>query len=307
MFTIGMNFHVIHMTDDLDELDAWYDDVFSVVRWMNHQHSEILARDASLVLISDLCIEPMAPAFQLPNWDSVALGRFFKRFGKRWHSIAWYMAEADDIVELYHHLIANDVRVYSGTGTPSPDSPPRGALFTHPGDTFTQLEFVAPRSAGPTGPQDPRFGGAHDPGWWSNHHPLGVTKSSHVTLAVHDVAAARDRYVSLLGGNLLYEGDVALTQTRSAFVAVGDLVIELAQPQSGSSAIAKDLDANNQGVYAVTLQVKDLTAASEYLEGKGIRFSDGDARTLLSDPATTHGVVFGFTTWSIPNDARPSF
>ena len=58
---------------------------------------------------------------------------------------------------------------------------------------------------------------------------------------MHDVAAARDRYVSLLGGNLLYEGDVALTQTRSAFVAVGDLVIELAQPQSGSSAIAKEL------------------------------------------------------------------
>ena len=125
MFTIGMNFHVIHMTDDLDELDAWYDDVFSVVRWMNHQHSEILARDASLVLISDLCIEPMAPAFQLQNWDSVALGRFFKRFGKRWHSIAWYVSEADDIIGLYDHLIANDVRVYSGIGVPSPDSPPR--------------------------------------------------------------------------------------------------------------------------------------------------------------------------------------
>ena len=50
-----------------------------------------------------------------------------------------------------------------------------------------------------------------------------------------------------------------------------------------------------------------LGPTREYLEGKGIRFSDGDARTLLSDPETTHGVVFGFTTWSIPNDARPSF
>jgi catechol 2,3-dioxygenase-like lactoylglutathione lyase family enzyme len=306
MFTIGTNFHIIHMTDNLDELDAWYDDVFSVVRYMDHQYAEILARDASLVVMADLGIETMAPAFRNENWDSVAIGRFFKRFGKRWHSIAWYTSGADDIVELYHNLIANDVRVYNGTGMPSPDEPPQGALFTHPGDTFTQLEFIAPRPSGSVGPQDPRFDASYDAGWWCNHHPLGLTRSSHITLAVHDVAAARECYVRALGGNLLYESDMELSQTRSAFVAVGDLVIELAQPQSKSSAIAKDLDANNQGLYAVTLQVKDLTAASEYLEAKGVRFSDGDAQTILTDPSTTQGVVFGFTTWDIPNDARPT-
>ena len=301
MFTIDKNFHIIHMTDDLDELDAWYDDVFGVLRFMNHQFSDVLKRDASLVLVGDLCIEPMAPAFREPGWDSVAIGRFFNRFGKRWHSIAWYTVDTQDMVELYQQLVSDKIRVYSGTGTPSPDGPPPGALFTHPADTYTQLEFMAPNS----GLSDPRFHGSFDPGWWANHHPLGISQSSHVTLTVLDMPAARDRYVQSLGGTLLHESDVALSETRSAYVAVGDLVVELAQPLGSDSIIADDMERHHQSLYAVTFQVRDLEAARQHLEKKGIAFSLRDENTLLTDPTTTHGAVFGFTTWKIPNDLRP--
>ncbi|HEY3942163.1 MAG TPA: VOC family protein [Acidimicrobiales bacterium] len=301
MFTIGKNFHVIHMSDDLDTLDAWYDDVFSVARFMNHQFSDVLKRDASLVLIGDLCIEPMQPSFRVEDWDKVAIGRFYNRFGKRWHSIAWYTEGPDDIAPLYKQLIDNDVRVYSGTGVPSADGPPAGAIFTHPADTFTQLEFMAPAA----GLGDPRFHGWFNADWWATGHPLGIVQSSHVTLAVRDVEAARDRYVHAVGGKLLHEGDVALTQSRSAFVAVGDLVVELAQPIEPDSTLAKDMEAHQQSLYAVTLQVRDLPAARRYLESKGIAIAESDDSTLLTDPSTTHGAVFGFTTWQIPNDARP--
>ena len=55
------------------------------------------------------------------------------------------------------------------------------------------------------------------------------------------------------------------------------------------------------------LQRADLPAAEEYLRRKGVDFTHGDGTTLLTDPATTHGVVMGFTTWSIPGDTRPDW
>ena len=60
-FRIGKNFHIIHMSDDLRELDGWYYDIFSVQRFMPDSYGAAEVRDASLVLIGDLCIETLAP------------------------------------------------------------------------------------------------------------------------------------------------------------------------------------------------------------------------------------------------------
>jgi catechol 2,3-dioxygenase-like lactoylglutathione lyase family enzyme len=307
MFRIGKNFHIIHMSDDLTTLDAWYDDVFGVDRFMDHQYSDVLKRYGSLVLIGDLCIEPMAPALDVEGWDQVAIGRFWKRFGKRWHSIAWYTEKAEDMGELFQQLVADGVRIYSGTGVPSPDAPPPGALFTHPRTTITQLEFIPPPS--PESPmRDPRFGAGFDAGKWTREHPLHILKSSHTTLAVTDMERARDLYVKSLGGTLLYEGEMPLDRTRSAFVAVGsDLIIELAQPLDDTTPIGADLASRGESLYSVSLRVRDLGEAESYLSSKGVRFAVRDDRFLFSDPESSQGVVFGFTTWDIPGDPRPAW
>src|SRR5580704_11902220 len=87
---IGKLFHIIHMTGDLPELEAWYDDVFSVQRgFLDHHYMEGEKRDASLVVLGDCVIEPLAPAFRVEGWDAMPLGRFYNRFGTHWHSIAW--------------------------------------------------------------------------------------------------------------------------------------------------------------------------------------------------------------------------
>ena len=104
MFKIGKNFHVIHMTDDLQTLDAWYDDVFSVHRFMKPSYMEAEVRDASLVLIGNLCIEPLAPSFHVEGWDTMPLGRFYSGRGRRWHSIAWYLDSREGMTDLYHTL-----------------------------------------------------------------------------------------------------------------------------------------------------------------------------------------------------------
>ena len=307
MFQIGRNFHLIHMTDDLTALDAWYDDVFAVERFMEHQYSDVLKRYGSLVLIGDLCIETMAPSLDVDGWDDVAIGRFWIRFGKRWHSIAWYMEGEDDVPELFRQLRADGVRMYSGRGDRSQDAPPPGALFTHPRTTITQLEFIGPPS--PEFPlRDPRFHPDFDPSPWAIDHPLHVLKSSHSTLAVDDLPRAIDVYVKILGGTLLHECEMPLQRTRSAFVAVGtDLVIELAQPLDDTSAIAGDLARFGPNFYSVSLRVRDLDDADRYLSSKGFRFTEGDESFRFSDPASSQGVVFGFTTWDIPGDSRPTW
>jgi hypothetical protein len=310
MAHITKNFHIIHMTDDIVELDAWYDDVFSVVRYMDQQYSDILQRHGSLVLVGDLCIEPMQPAFEAEGWDQYPVGRFWNRFGKRWHSIAWYVEGQEDFNDLYRSFVANDVRVLSGRGDASDDEPPPGAIFTHPRDTYTQLEFIKepPPNGGDPGRRvfNPLFHGSFDPGWWTTNHPLQVCKSSSTTLTVGDVEKARDLYVDVIGGTLLHEAEMPLTMTRSAFVATGDdLVVELAEPLDPDSPLAKDMELNGEGLYSVGMKVADLGDAERYLRSKGIDFAHADGTTLYTDPATTHGVVFSFTTWEIPNDPRP--
>ena len=307
MFEIGKNFHIIHMTDDLEALDSWYDDVFGVERFMDHQFSDVLKRYGSLVLIGDLCIETMSPSFDVEGWDNVAIGRFWRRFGNRWHSIAWYTQTAEDMPELYARLVADGVRIYTGTGAPSQDAMPPGAVFTHPRDTITQLEFVPPPR--PNGfLADPRFTAGFDPARWATGHPLQVLKSSHVTLTVTDLDESRDVYLKTLGGTLLYEAEMPLQGTRSAFAAVGsDLVIELAQPLDDSTPVGADLARRGPSLYSVSLRVRDLPEAERYLAGKGFRFPVVDDEFLFSDPASSQDVVFGFTTWDIPGDSRSAW
>ncbi|HEY3942206.1 MAG TPA: VOC family protein [Acidimicrobiales bacterium] len=316
MFSITKNFHVIHMTDDLQGLDAWYDDVFSVHRFMKPSYLPPEVRDASLVLVGDLCIEPLAPSFHVEGWESMPLGRFFTGRGRRWHSIAWYVDSREGLAELYHRLQEADVRLFGTGGAKQTDAATLGALFTHPRDTSTQLEFVpGPRKpttklppaeyAGAMGLSDPRFEPGYNPAWWSDHHPLQLVNSSHVTVAVNDLDRARDVYTRLLKGRLLHEGAVEITQTTSAFVAVGeDLIVELAKPLDESSPIGSDVARLGENFYSLTFKVRDLGAAETYLASKGVKTTANDGSTFFTDPDTTWGVVMGFTTATIPNDTR---
>ena len=113
-FRIGKNFHIIHMTGDLKDLDAWYYDLFSVRRLMPDSYMPAEKRDASLVVLGDLCVETLAPAFSVEGWDSMPLGRFYRRFGERYHSLAWYVDEG--MQDLYDALRSAGVRCYTTGG-----------------------------------------------------------------------------------------------------------------------------------------------------------------------------------------------
>jgi catechol 2,3-dioxygenase-like lactoylglutathione lyase family enzyme len=306
-FRIGKNFHIIHMTNDLRELDLWYYDVFSVRRFMPEGYMAAEKRDASLVLLGELCIEPLAPAFRVPGWEDLPLGRFYQQHGKRLHSIAWYVDEG--MAELYDALRTAGIECRGTAGARLTGPYVEGPVFTHPRDTLTQLEFI-PAPNAPGGPallRDPRYDAGWRPSWWADYHPLQIQKVSHVTVSTFSLAKALEVYLDVLGGRLLYETVDEALNARSAFVLVGeDLVIELAEPV-GDGPLRDDMERSHDGIYAVTFKVRDLDDARHHLERKGVKATWSSDDAFATDPGTSHGVALGFTTWELPDDPRPDW
>jgi catechol 2,3-dioxygenase-like lactoylglutathione lyase family enzyme len=197
------------------------------------------------------------------------------------------------------------VRLFGTAGVKQEGDAPQGALFTHPRDTYTQLEFIpTPDPNEFRWMRDPRFQEHWSPSWWAETHPLHLEQFSHATVSVRDVDKARDLYVDVLGGTLVHEGADSFALTQSAYVLLGDLVVELAQPIDEGSPIAQDMEQFQESLVSMTFKVRELALAEEHLLRKGVKVSEHDGTTLTSDPETTQGCVMNFTTQAIPGDPR---
>jgi len=300
--TIGKLFHLIHMTGDVTALEAWYHDVFGVRDFIEHNYMPGEKRDASLVVLGDCVIEPLAPAFSVDGWDAMPLGRFYKRFGTHWHSIAWY---TDDATEIWRRCADSGIRVYTEGGVPALTQPPASsAITTHPKDTISQLEFIR-LDGSRLAEIDPRLQAGWDPDWWVTSHPLGLKRLAYTTVLTRDLDRAKQLYTGVLGGTLLHEGASQLTGTASTYVLMGEqTIVELARPTREDTIAARDHAANGEIHHAVAFTVADLDRAEDYLTAKGITVLERDDRTLITDPATTQGVPFRWTTWVVPGDPR---
>ena len=252
-------------------------------------------RKASLVLLGDFVMEPAQPVRQ-PGWEKSALGKFYSRFGQHFHSIAWYI---DDLPETCRVLTEHRIRLFDMVGKPVTD-PGRGdAVWTHPQDTHAAFEFaVAPKFF-----IDPRL----QPGWSlefpRDQHPLGIERTSHITMLFGDLDNARRVYGDALGAKLIYEQE-STGGKRSAFFAVGeDTIIEAAQPLSGSSPEGRELEQAGEGIFSVTFKTQNLKRAADHLQSNNVRFELSDD-SLVINRDDAFGMVLRFTEQTLPNDPR---
>ena len=295
MFKIGKLFHLTHVVDDLDAVDKWYDEVFSVTRFYRG-YEKLAGREASLIVIGDVVMEPMMPArgVELRNQS---VKKFHDRFGQHFHSIAWYV---DDVAAISEQLDRHGLRLFNILGKQVKPPHNAAAIWTHPRETFGQLEFAL---AGDY-TIDPRLQAAWSSAFWRERHPLGIQRASHITVVVRDVAAAKRLYCDVLGGKLIHEEESA-GRKRSAFAAVGeDSVIELAQPLSASSPEGRDMERNGEGIHALVFKTGDLAKAKEFLESKGLKPQVEDSDSIVLNQDQAFGMAIGFTRRSIPNDPR---
>ena len=294
-------FHLIHVVDDEVEADAWYDEVFSPQRFIEKNWSDVEKRWASLAMIGDFMIEVIEPSSE-PQDEAMPLGRFRSRFGKHFHSLAWYV-DTPDVRSLFDELRAHGVRIAKPGGGMFPDGDvdPGPTIFTHPKDTFGQLEFVALDDFWRE--RDPRFAAHWSPSLWRDDHPLGIERVAYFTTTVSDVEKARALFEGPLGGRLLHAEASAVTD--SAFVFLGsDSIVELAKPTVDDSRLAVDLAQNGELPHGCTFKVVDLDAAERHVEKVGVGIADrsGDGFTL--EPADCFGAVYAFTSRDVPGDPR---
>ena len=294
MFKIGKLFHLTHVVDDLDAVDKWYDDVFAVTRFY-HGYEKLAGREASLIAIGDVIMEPMMPA-RKEELRNLSVKKFHDRFGQHFHSIAWYV---DDVEAISTRLDQENLRLYNIVGTQVKPPHKMAAIWTHPRETPGQLEFALYGDF----TKDPRFESN-----WSNapwrEHPLGIERSSHIGVVVRDVAAAKRLYCTVLGGTQIHEEETP-GRKQSVFVAIGeDTVVELIQPHSPSSWEGQDLEKNGEGVHSLIFKTKDLGKARDFLRTKQMQPEQDGADSIVLGPDQAFGMVVGFTQRVLPNDPR---
>ena len=294
MFRIGKLFHLTQVVDDLEQVDRWYDDVFAVERFYNG-YEELAGRNASLIAIGDVILEPMTPA-KIEPLRNQSVKKFHARFGQHLHSIAWYV---DDVQAISARLDEARFRLFNIVGKQVKPPHRSAAIWTHPRETPGQLEFAVYGDY----TADPRM----KAGWSSNrwrHHPLGIEGASSIGVVVRDMAKAKRLYCDVLNGTLLHEERVE-GRKRSAFVSIGeDSVVELAEPLSPDSTEGRELANNGEGIYSLVFKTNDLDRAEDFLSSKGHRPEAESSDTIVLDPEQAFGMRLGFTRRRLPNDSR---
>ena len=123
-------------------------------------------------------------------------------------------------------------------------------------------------------------------------------KISHIGIAVNSIEEATPFYSEVLG--MEFEGTevVAEQKVRVAFFVVGESRIELLEPTSEDSPVAKFLEKNGPGVHHVAYEVDDLEQRLESLKASGVRLIDEaprigahNTRIAFMHPKASGGVL----------------
>jgi catechol 2,3-dioxygenase-like lactoylglutathione lyase family enzyme len=292
-------FHLIHIVDDEDEVDAFYDGLFGPQRFSPKHFADNEKRWASLSMVSDLMLEVIEPSSESAD-QHMPLSKFRNRFGQHFHSFAWYV-DVPDVKVLFEQLRTAGVRIAKpGGGFFAPgDVDPGNTIFTHPKDTFGQIEFEGLREFWQE--LDPRFQAGWNVESW-RQGPLGIERLSHMTTVVKDLDRARRFYEDELGA-VTFHSEFT-DSSRSVFTLVGsDTVVELAQPTGGDSPLAADLERNGELPHSATFRVGDLSAVSVHAGKLGIGTREGD-QTITLDSDDCFGAIWSFSDRDLPSDPR---
>ncbi|HEU5141488.1 MAG TPA: methylmalonyl-CoA epimerase [Bacillales bacterium] len=134
--------------------------------------------------------------------------------------------------------------------------------------------------------------------------PTGVPpeKIDHIGIAVSSLDEALPFYVEQLKLNLDGIEEVASEGVKVAFLTVGDTRLELLEPLSESSPIAKFIGKRREGIHHIALGVKDIAGRVEELKKNGVQMLNEEpkegaegAQVAFVHPKAGHGVLYELT------------
>lgn len=122
-------------------------------------------------------------------------------------------------------------------------------------------------------------------------------KINHIAIVVENIEDSLGFWQDALGLTMGKIQDVPQEEVQVAFLDVGESHIELVQPTTEDSGIAKYLAKKGQGMHHICLEVEDITLALEQMKNKGIELINETARErdgrryAFIHPKSTGGVL----------------
>ena len=122
-------------------------------------------------------------------------------------------------------------------------------------------------------------------------------KINHLAIVVENIEDSLTFWRDALGLPMGDIHEVAQEQVKIAFLEVGESHVELVQPTSDDSGIARYLAKKGAGMHHVCFEVEDINAALQQMASKGIELinetpSERDGRKYaFIHPKSTGGVL----------------
>ena len=125
-----------------------------------------------------------------------------------------------------------------------------------------------------------------------------IQKIDHLGIAVRSLDESVKYYETALGLKCEHREEVPSQKVRTAFFTVGQTHIELLEPTSDESPVAKFLAKNGEGIHHVAFGTDDINAQLLGAKSAGVQLIhekpiDGAGGKLVAflHPKSTHGVL----------------
>lgn len=103
---------------------------------------------------------------------------------------------------------------------------------------------------------------------------MELKQVDHIGIAVFSLDAAIPFYRDVLGLPLLSIEEVASEQVRVAFFQIGEIRLELLEPLSEASVLAKHLAIRGEGFHHIAYRVDEIEQSLQELKERGIQLID---------------------------------
>lgn len=127
---------------------------------------------------------------------------------------------------------------------------------------------------------------------------MEITHIEHLGIAVKSIEEALPYYEQVLGLKCYNIEEVADQKVKTAFFMVGQTKIELLEPTSEESAVAKFIEKKGEGIHHLAFAVNGLQNSLEEVKSKNVNLIDEKGRKgaeglniAFLHPKSTFGVL----------------
>jgi len=127
---------------------------------------------------------------------------------------------------------------------------------------------------------------------------MKIKKIDHIGIAVKDLEEALKLYTDIFSLEIKKIEEFKDLKVKIAFLPVGEVMVELVQPTSTDTPLAKRIHENGEGLYHLALRVENVDEALQKMKQSGIEMRDKEPRLggmgskiAFSKPDSTHNVI----------------